>query len=195
MTRKWMWPLAIICLIGYLLFWHFQVQSFNFSDIFESIGFISALFTVLLLTFVLSLIVSLVPYRHLGFGAKLLRALPLSLILVCLIFGLSFFVKGPSFKQVKTASDEECRKVKTGLFKLDNSWISRTDSTQTETDIVTNETVVFRIRWINDCEYRLSNEETTYNVKIIKVDQQGYTCFVQHEGKTYRNVKVLFRQE
>ena len=195
MTRKWIWLIAILCLIVYLLFWHMQVHPFNFTDFFEAIGFISALFTVLLLAFVLSLLVSLVPYRNLSFGAKLLRALPLSLILVCLIFGLSFFLRGPSFEQVKTASDDDCKKVKTGLFRLNNSWISRTDSTQTETDIVTNETVLFRITWINACEYRLSNEETTYDVKIIKVDQQGYTCFVQHEGKTYRNVKVLFRKE
>lgn len=55
----------------------------------------------------------------------------------------------------------DCYSVKTGSFKLKENagipafMVSRTQSRQYETNLETGEKRIFRVKWINECEYEL----------------------------------------
>jgi len=83
-----------------------------------------------------------------------------------------------------------CAKFKTGRFvylndSLQTVVVTRTATKQEETNEQTNEVTKFKIRWINNCEYELtqtwsnSKKKRKYNkgvstIRIIKLYDEGY---------------------
>lgn len=85
----------------------------------------------------------------------------------------------------------DCKEFRNGRFKfIDtkngiNMRVERLDNTQIETDINTNSRTVYRINWINDCEYEMTIVEgnsdylrfyksRTLIIKIIEKFSDGY---------------------
>jgi len=70
-----------------------------------------------------------------------------------------------------TAQKTDCKSFKIGKFELNDKennvifYIERNDSIQTETNSINQDTLKFRITWINDCEYKLQLLSGTQQMK------------------------------
>jgi|GEM_PF-5924478 len=100
--------------------------------------------------------------------------------LVFLIFSLVLFSS-------LFAQENSCNTIKTGTFYAKAKKksapilkIERTDSTQTETFLATNEKVYYKIKWVNECQFSLIPIQAVSDtirktvVTILKVKRDYY---------------------
>ncbi len=96
-----------------------------------------------------------------------------------------------AFAQGKTQIQEPCSSFRSGNFLYTDenniTWeLSRNGKRQTETNKKTGKTVKFRILWLNECEYRLTQVWTNirerrkwnrahYTYRIIATTARSYT--------------------
>jgi hypothetical protein len=190
MTKKILWTIAIVALTSYLVFWHCYVRPFDFSDFFESIGFISTFLTALIFAAIIALLLALIPFRQQKYRTKLGSMYPIGIILVCMIFGLNFYSHGPHYHAIKPEANADCKSVHDGIFQTGNLLIERKGNHQIQTNTKTNEKEHFGVTWLTNCEYQLNSMNEIIKVKIVAVDQNGYDCYVWHNGRTSKRLKV-----
>jgi hypothetical protein len=100
--------------------------------------------------------------------------------LILLIFSFGFF-------SAFFAQEKVCSAIKTGTFYAKAKKkstpilkIERTDSTQTETILATNEKTYYKINWLNECQFVLNPIQASTDtirrtvVSILKVKKDFY---------------------
>jgi hypothetical protein len=103
-----------------------------------------------------------------------------------------------------------CSQFKTGKYKLvdlsirDSFIIDRSDSIQTETDLATGETLVFKVQWLDDCTYILRivkgpaavmdfYDHKFLKVQIIETYSDGYKFEAWLNGKGKSLIQTVRR--
>jgi amino acid transporter len=190
MNNKSIWAIAVAVLIGYLCFWHSFVKPFDFSDLIESIGFISTLLTVLIVSSVIAFLFALIPLKNRNYKERLAVCYPLSLILVCIIVAWSFYSTGPNYNTIKTEPNCNCLSVHDGVFQSGDLLIERKGNLQIQTNTKTKDQEHFGVTWLTDCEYQLNSMDDIIKVKIVSVDQTSYDCYLWSKGRTSKRKKV-----
>lgn len=195
MNKTILWIIANVVLAAFLLFWHFNVMPFDFSDFIQSADFIGTLLTVFLFSSVLAVIIALIPIKNNNYKTRLSFCFPISIISICLVFGFTFYSNGPHYDTIKPEPSADCRSIHDGTFKCDDVIIQRTGDLQIEKNTKTNEEDSFEVIWLNDCEYQLKSVRKTLKVKIVSVDQNGYDCYVLYRGRTSKRIKILWQNK
>jgi len=193
MNKKILWIIAFAFLTIYLFFWHSCVKPFDFSGLFESIDFFSALFTALIFSSVIALLISLIPFKNKNYKARLGFSFPISIILVSLLLGFNFYSAGPHYHAIKAETNSNCKSIHDGSFQCGDLLIERKGNLQIQTDVKTQEQERFAVTWLNDCEYQLNSLNTILKVKIVSVNQKGYDCYVWNRGRTSQLIQVNFK--
>lgn len=193
MIKKILWAIAVIVFALYLLFFHFYVSPFNFSDFIESIGFISTFFTPLIVGSGLALMIALVPVKHTSFGRRFGLSLPVTICLISALFVWAFYLQGQRYAAIAPAPGGDCRSVHDGVFLVDDLLIERNGHLQIQTDKKTNTKERFEVTWLSDCEYVLSSAGREVKVKIVTASRDGYECYVLQNGRTSKKF-TLHRQ-
>jgi hypothetical protein len=188
--KKILWAIAIFALTIYLIFWHYYVRPFDFSSFIKAIGFISTFLTLSIFSSILTFLVALFPIKNKNYKARLSFFFPTSITLVCIVFGLIFYSNGPHYYTIKSGTSSDCKSVHDGIFQTGNLLIERKGNHQIQTNTKINEKEHFEVIWLTDCEYQLNSVNEIVRVKIVSVDQNSYDCYVLHNGRTSKRLKV-----
>lgn len=173
-----------------MVFWHFNIKPFVFTDLFAAVDFITMLITVFVVSFVLSLLSSLVPVKNTTYKSRLMWHFPTCLILLPVGLVLNIYLRMPRYDKIAVAEASTCASVKDGVFQM-NSWlIIREGNKQTQTNLMTHEKEEFTVTWLSDCEYELSSSNEVRKVKIVSVDENGFDCHVESGGYTSRRMRL-----
>ncbi|MCG9880317.1 MAG: hypothetical protein MH472_06935 [Bacteroidia bacterium] len=126
-----------------------------------------------------------IPWLGKAFLAVNLVFLMLNLLLV----STKFFMNHEPFPKIVYAQIRDkangCDSLRRGHFKSRNRYIFRKDSVQTEISLNLKDTFLYRVTWLNDCEYRLINMgesgamNDTLDVKITNQTPDYYEGFLR----------------
>lgn len=189
MIRKVLWISTVLCFIILVLTQHYFQKPLDTTDGFFL--FLDLLIPVILLAILalpVSLLIACIPYKDKSYFSRLSYVVPISVIFLTIFFACAFIVSSrqKKYTNVEIPADIDCGDVHTGLFETSHSIIYRTDSVQTEIQKEDRSENVFRVRWLSDCEYELTDTDDLSVgavVKIIGVSPQDYTCVVSRDGR------------
>jgi hypothetical protein len=154
-----------------------------------SVGVLLGVALLLIASILLSLIISALPFkankrvpRH-----RVKSFMPLSMVSLTIIALIAFVLTRPSYAKAAPAEARLCKTVQNGRFLLDEYIIDRQHKVHTETSKITNQTATFKVEWISDCEFKLTNasdSNDTTKVKIIEVTDTTYKCLATSGKRT-----------
>jgi hypothetical protein len=149
---------------------------------------IGAFFAVLLLiifSIILSVIIAAYPFnsRKTPGKAAISRFIPTSSFIITGAAIVAFLLSRPSYAKAVVAPATACQTVHEGKFKLNEIVYERSGNQQIETNSKTGEQRMATVQWLNDCEYRVTDNDNPSNsveVKILSVTDHSFTCIVKN---------------
>lgn len=190
MKKKHLWLLTLLVFIGYIVFWNFCINPLLFGDVWQVLQTLSTLVATLLTGVFIGLLLALIPHREKRYGPRLGARLPGSIILSCLFFAVFFWMNTIHYDEVSAASNADCKNLREGYFYYANVDIQRIGDTQVEWDNTWKRRKVYRLIWLNNCEYILYSGNDSSRVKIVNVFPNSYDCYVKNNGWTSPLIKI-----
>lgn len=163
------------------------------------LGVFFGVLLLVLLSIVLAVILACFPFRSTRTPkkAEVRKFLPTATVSLTVIAFAAFLYSRPSYASA-SAAPALCQGVREGMFRLDDYLIERKGAIQTETDTITKETWVYRVKWLQACECELTDVRDTTDVtrvKIIKVTEDGYTCVARSPKRTTKHTVQIVKKE
>ncbi len=201
MKRQTLWAITVLLLFTTFTIRYIFFETQNISEISELPFFIIELaticLTVIIFAAVFASLIALIPFRQNKYLTKFTFLLPVisSLLLITgsIIYGHSAYINhsrgarlhyGNKFDGIEIPQHLDCSDVREGTFKIGPLLIKRSGNRQIETNTETQKISEFKIEWLNNCEYILTDaaDETQFvKVKITNVSEYNYTCYVKAE--------------
>ena len=194
MKKKILWAIVIVLtvinVVLHYAYFNIVQTDFIISEIYEFVFTISFPVAIGLAT---GAILALIPFKKLSYKSKLSYVFPTITMLIAGLYTystatLAYYKEahgkeiGPItyFREVEVPEETNCNEVREGIFETDNLIIERSGNLQIQTNKETGEKTSFKINWTSNCEYLLETDDPEKDLKgkIVKVDSEGYDCFV-----------------
>lgn len=209
-----LWLITGLLLIGYFLLEIKVFSNHNFSKLSGRVslafGIITNLLFVLGFGFVYRKMAALFLYTKLPHPERFQRTFPIAtsfaLLVMLLFFSFITYIKhveGVRFSplvqydEVEIPSNTNCTDVRNGIFETESISIKRSNKEQVQTNKANGKIIRYRVKWLSDCEYALTQKENPaekLKVKIVEVRDDAYDCFVTSnkyaDKQTIKRVKT-----